>query len=158
PTAEMMERKADGFFAIGKLSAGATIERARAELDRVNRTLEIAFPASNKGVRATARNFADFELGPDANIIYGSVWAAAGFGLLSACANLANLTLARTSGRTRELSTQIALGVGHWRMARQLLIESALLAIIGGGVGWWLGQLALRSWIDATWSRYVVLD
>jgi predicted permease len=158
PTREMIERKADGFFAIGKLSADGTIERARAELDRVNQTLEIAFPASNKGVRATARSFPDFELGPDARLIYGSVWAAAGLVLLIACANLANLTLARTLSRARELSTKIALGAGNWRMTRQLFTESTLLAIVGGGLGWWLGQLALRAWIDATWSRYVVLD
>ena len=138
PTKEMLERKVDGFFAIGRLSAGATIERARAELDGVNQTLEIAFPASNKGVRATARSFSEFQLGPDAKMIYGSVWAAAAFVLLIACANLANLTLARTAGRARELSTRIALGAGHWRMSRQLFTESALLAIAGGGLdgGW----------------------
>jgi putative ABC transport system permease protein len=158
PTGEMRERKVDGFFAIGKLTAEATLKGARAELDGVNQSLEIAFPASNKGVRATARSFSEFELGPDAGMIYGSVWLAAGFVLLIACANLANLTLARTLGRARELSTRIALGAGHWRMARQLFTESALLALVGGSLGWWLGQLALRAWIDATWTRYVVLD
>jgi predicted permease len=158
PTKEMLERKVDGYFAIGRLSAGATLNSARAELDRVNQTLEIAFPASNRGVRATARRFSEFELGPDAKMIYGSVWAAAGLVLLIACANLANLTLARTVGRTRELSTRIALGAGHWRMARQLFTESMLLAILGGALGWWLGQLALRAWIEATSTRYVVLD
>jgi predicted permease len=158
PTREMLERKADGFFAIGKLSAGATLQRARAELDGVNQTLEIAFPASNKGVRATARSFSEFELGPDARMIYGSMWAAAAFVLLIACANLANLTMARTLGRARELATRIALGAGSWRMARQLFTESGLLALVGGGLGWWLAQIALRAWIGATWTRYVVLD
>ncbi len=158
PTREMLERKVDGFFAIGRLTTGATLERARAELDGVNQTLEIEFPASNSGVRATARSFSEFELGPDARMIYGSVWLAAGFVLLIACANLANLTLARTLGRAREISTRIALGAGHWRMSRQLLTESALLAAVGGGLGWWLSQFALRAWIDATWTRYVVLD
>ncbi len=158
PTKEMLDRKVDGGLAIGKLTTGATIERARTELDGVNQTLEAAFPASNKGVRATARNFSEFNVGPDVKTIYGSVWLAAGLVLLIACANLANLTLARTLGRARELSTRIALGAGHWRMSRQLLTESALLAITGGGLGWWLGKLALREWIDATWTRYVVLD
>lgn len=158
PTKEMLERRVDGFFAIGRLTAGATIEQARAELDGVNEALEAAFPASNKGVRATARLFPEFELGPDAKMIYRSVWAAAGFVLLIACANLANLTVARTLGRARELATRIALGAGHWRMTRQLLTESALLAITGGGLGWCLGKLALREWIDTTWTRYVVLD
>jgi len=154
----MLARKVDGFFAIGRLSAGASLKHARAELNGVNQTLEMAFPASNKGVRATARNFSEFQLGPDAKMIYGSVWAAAGFVLLIACANLANLTLVRTLGRARELSTRIALGAGHWWMARQLFTESALLAVVGGGLGWWLGQMALRAWIGATWTRYLVLD
>jgi len=86
PTEKMLARKVEGFFAIGRLSAGVTLKRARAELDGINQTLEIAFPASNKGVRATARSFSEFELGPDAKMIYGSVWAAAGFVLLIACA------------------------------------------------------------------------
>jgi predicted permease len=158
PTKEMLARKVDGFLAIGRLSAGASLKHARAELDGVNRTLEMEFPASNKGVRATARSFSEFQLGPDAKTIYGSVWAAAGFVLLIACANLANLTLARTSGRARELSTRIALGAGHWRMARQLFAESAMLAIVSGGLGWWLGELALRAWINGTWTKYLVLD
>jgi len=158
PTKEMLERKVDGYFAIGRLSPGASLKQARAELDGVNQTLELDFPASNKGVRATARTFSEFNLGPDAKMIYGSVWVAAGFVLLIACANLANLTLARTTGRSRELSTRIALGAGHWRMSRQLFTESALLALVGGGLGWWLGRWALRTWIGATWTRYVVLD
>ena len=158
PTKEMLQRKVEGYFAIGKLSTGASLKQARAELDGVNQTLETAFPASNKGVRAAARTFSEFQFGPEAKMIYGSVWAAAGLVLLIACANLANLTLARTLGRARELSTRIALGAGHWRMARQLFTESALLAVVGGGLGWWVGQNALRAWIGATWTRYLVLD
>ncbi len=158
PTREMIERKPDGAFTIGKLSAEATTERASAEFDGVNETLEIAFPVSNKGLRATARSFSEFELGPDAKMIYGSVWLAAGFVLLIACANLANLTLVRTLGRARELSTRIALDAGHWRISRLLFTESALLAIAGGGLGWCLAQWALRAWIETTWTRYVVLD
>lgn len=158
PTKEMLERKPDGYFAIGRLSPKATLKGARAELDGVNQNLETAFPASNKGVRATARGFSEFQIGPDVWMIYGSVWVAAAFVLLIACANLANLTLARTLGRARELSTRIALGAGHWRIARQFLVESGILAMTAGGLGWWLGQLALHAWIEATWTRYVVLD
>lgn len=158
PTEKMLARKVDGYFAIGRLSAGASLKQARAELDAVNQTLGREFPASNKGVRATARSFSEFQLGPDAKMIYGSVWAGAGFVLFVACANLGNLTLARTLGRARELSTRIALGAGHWRMARQLFTESALLAMVAGALGWWLGQIALRAWIGATWTRYLVLD
>jgi len=158
PTRAMLDRKVDGYFAIGRLADGATLERARAELDVVNRSLEAAYPASNKGVRAKAEAYAGFFIGPDAKMIYGSVWVAAGFVLLIACANLANLTVARSLGRARELSTRIALGAGHWRLARQLFTESALVAMVGGGLGVWLAQLGLRVWIDATWTRYVVLD
>ena len=138
PTKEMLDRKVDGGSAIGKLTTGATIERARTELDGVNQALEQAFPASNKGVRATAAE----------ETSRNSVWVrmsrrstaagmvGRGLELLIDCANSANLPLARTECRARELSTRMALGAGHWRMSRQLLTESSLLAIAGGGLGW----------------------
>jgi putative ABC transport system permease protein len=157
-TEDMLDRKPSGFMAVGRLASGASKANAQTELDVINRRLENEFPVTNKGVRARLFDYSRFELGPEAAVIYGSLWAAALFVLLIACANLANLTLARTLGRAREFSTRIALGAGHWRMVRQIFTESLLVAAAGGAIGWWLAKWGVRIWADATWSRYVVLD
>ncbi len=77
---------------------------------------------------------------------------------LIACANLANLTLARTIGRSREFSTRIALGVGHARMMRQILVEGLMLAGVAGALGWWITQWSVGTWASATASIYQILD
>jgi putative ABC transport system permease protein len=158
PTPEMLQRKPSGFMAVGRLADGDSQARAQAELDAIDQRLEAEFPASNKGVRARVFTYSQAGMGPEVGMIYGSLWAAAVFVLLIACANIANLTLARTVGRSREFSTRIALGASRGRLIRQIFTENLLLAAMGGVTGWWLAQLAIRTWINATWSQYVVLD
>ncbi len=133
-------------------------ETARADLAAINRRLASTWPATNRDVTPRVDTHAQFFIGPDASVIYGSLWTAAWFVLLMACANLANLTLARTTGRSREFSTRLALGAAHSRMARQVLMEGLLLASVGGGLGWWIARWGVQIWNAATESRYQILD
>jgi predicted permease len=91
-------------------------------------------------------------------MVYGTLWAAACFVLLIACANLTNLTLVRTIGRWRDFETRLALGAGQVRMIRQVLMESMALAGAAGILGWWITNWAIRSWAAATASEYQILD
>ena len=151
PTPNVMRRaNRDTWFVFGRMADGATIESARAEMEAIGRRLEQAYPLTNKGFPPIVRSFAGFYIGPNASVIYGSLWGAVGFVLLIACANLANLMLARALGRSREIPIRIALGAGRWRVVRQLLIESTLLSAAGGFLGWWLAKWGVRAWDAAS--------
>src|SRR5262249_43814173 len=121
--------------AIGRLKDGATREGARVDLETIGRRLQADDPRPNRGVPSVL-NYSQAHMAPDAPMIYTSLWAGAWFVLLIACANVANLTLARTVGRWREFATRIALGASRARMIRQILIESLMLAGIAGAIGW----------------------
>ena len=157
-TAALNQRGPGQYMAFGRLKDGISAETARAELEVINRRLASTWPATNRDVTPRVDTHAQFFIGPDASVIYGSLWTAAWFVLLMACANLANLTLARTTGRSREFSTRLALGAAHSRMARQVLIEGLLLASVGGGLGWWIARWGVHIWNAATESRYQILD
>jgi len=147
PTPNVLKRaNRDTWFVFGRMSGGVTIESARAEMETIGRRLEQAYPLTNKGFPVVVRNFAGFYIGPNAAVIYGSLWGAVGFMLLIACANLANLLLARALSRSRETSVRMALGAGRWRVVRQLLIESIMISALGGFLGWWIAKWGVRSW------------
>jgi putative ABC transport system permease protein len=157
--AELHRRgRTPGYLVFGRLRDDASLEGARAELRTINRRLEVAFPETNRGVVPTVETYSQFFIGPDAPIVYGSLWAAAWFVFLIACANLANLSLARTIGRWRDFSTRTALGAGQGRIMRQVFVESLMLVSVAGALGWWITKWSVQTWAVATASAYQILD
>jgi len=155
PNAERAQREAHYrlWVAVGRLADGATIETARAEMDTIGRRLAAAYPAADQGFRPSVHAFPEFFMGHNASLMYSTLLGAVGLVLLIACANLANLMLARSVARAREISLRMALGAARWRILRHLLIESVLLSIAGGFLGWWLAVGGVRIWqgMDRPW-------
>jgi predicted permease len=120
--------------AIGRLNAGVTLGQAQADMDRVAQNLAAEYPDADKDVGMSVVSMKQDIVGnvqPILLVLLGAV----GFLLLIACVNVANLLLARSMGRSREFAIRAALGASHWRVVRQLLTESILLAGAGGALG-----------------------
>jgi putative ABC transport system permease protein len=146
------------FTVVARLRDGVTRDEARAELEAINRQLEVTYPDTNRGLVPTAIDYSEFVSGGDAWLIWGSLWVGACFVLLIACANAANLTLVRTVGRWREFATRLALGAGQGRMIRTMLIETTTIGGVAATIAWWIAVWSTGQWEAATLSRYQVVD
>jgi predicted permease len=134
------DRRMISAWAVGRMKQGVTLAQARADMDGVARSLGVAYPDTDKdtGIVVTPLEQVMVRyIRPYLLVLL----AAVGFVLLIACVNVANLLLARSTGRGREFAIRAALGASQGRVIRQLLTESVLLAMTGGAVG-----LLLASW------------
>jgi putative ABC transport system permease protein len=129
-----------GLFGWARLKEGVTIEKALAEMKEIAARLSKQYPPSNSGVSVTVTRLLDNQVG-DYRASLGLLLGAVALVLLIACANLANLLAARGAARAQEFAVRSAVGASRWHIIRQLLIESLVLALVGGELG-----LCLAAW------------
>jgi predicted permease len=129
------ERGAQVLRVVGRLKPGVTREQAQSELSGIASNLEQQYPQYNRNVTAYLVPVDEQIVGQEVRRALWVLLGAVGFLLLIACTNVTNLLLVRASVRQKELALRVALGAGAWRIARHLLTESLLLALVSGGAG-----------------------
>jgi putative ABC transport system permease protein len=123
-----------GLYAWGKLKPGVSVEQARKQMKAIAASLEKRYYADNAGISVNVTSLLDSQIGPYKKNL-GLLLGAVALVLLIACANLANLLAVRGAGRAREFAVRAALGADRGQIIRQLLIESMVIALLGGFLG-----------------------
>jgi putative ABC transport system permease protein len=150
PIPEMEKREMRSWIVFGRLKDDATPKSAAAEMETISRNLAAAYPLTNQGLVTDIQTFTEVFMGPGFENLFIAMMGAVSFVLLIACANVANMLLARAVGRSREISIRVALGARRWRIIRQLLIESIMLSSVAGVLGWGIGYWGARAFDMAT--------
>jgi putative ABC transport system permease protein len=151
-----------GFFAVGRIRPGVSLDRAQAELSGIAAALEQQYPESNKGRGVSAMLLQDRLVGNVRPTLY-LLWGVVGIVLLIACANTTTLLLGQAMTRSREMAVRAALGASRTRIIRQLLTESLLLAVVAGVAGlliamWGTRLLVALTPFDTVRSAGVTID
>ena len=150
PRLTEQKRDARNLEVFGRLADRVTLPQAQSEFTTIATRLAHDYPATNKDITARVMTFNDRVNGGQIRLIFLSLMGAVAFVLLIACANVANLLLARSATRSREMSVRVSLGASRWRIVRQLLVESVVLSIIGGLLGLALAFAGVRLFDAAT--------
>ena len=135
PTETLDRRDARGLATVARLQAGADLEKAQAELSAIAGRLRLQHPETNESTGAIVQTFTDWATGSHVRLIYLTLMGAVAFVLLIACANVANLLIARSAQRAHEVAIRLAQGATRWHVVRQLSVESFVLGSAGGMAG-----------------------
>jgi putative ABC transport system permease protein len=137
-------RQVRNYEVIARLADGVTIAQARSEMTTIAARLARDFPRTNQGIEPTIVNYNERATPNQIRLVFFSLMGAVGFVLLIACSNVANLLLARSAERAKEVGVRLSLGASRGRVIGQLLVESVMLSLLGGIAGIPLAYAGIR--------------